>query len=135
MAPYTLGYPKESLKRAIVVFYNHRRRGTCTTGERSILLPVDSINTRDRCAPSGAHTRVAERAAAGSVLPPRLGRRERDLRATLPPPPARARAQLLGLAPGSPPIGWEQTREEPLNEVALAGRTAARPAGRPRARA
>ena len=65
-----------------------------------------AINTRDHAArlpgrTYGIGARAAERAAARLVLRRRLGRRERDFRVA-PPPPTRARAQLLDLAPRQP---------------------------------
>jgi hypothetical protein len=50
-------------------------------------------------------SRSTKRASARSVLRRRLGRRERDLRVGLPPPPSRARTQLPDLTPRTPTCG------------------------------
>ena len=100
--------PLKSLKRAIVVFYNpddaERAR---QASDRSILLPANSSHTQKHpaCFPWCTYSissRPVKRASPRSVLRRRLGRRERDLRVALPPPPSHARAQLPDLTPRKP---------------------------------
>ena len=49
--------------------------------------------------------RQVKRASPRSVLRRRVGRRDRDLRVALPPPPSRARTQLPDLTPRKPTCG------------------------------
>jgi len=115
----------KSLKRAIVVFYNpddaERAR---QASDRYYFPPTASTPEITLRAFRGAHTVLVPVQLSGPP-PDRFYDVDSDDESAIfespfhlrPPVPER---NLLISPPGSPPVGWEQTHEEPPNEVPLA---------------
>ena len=105
----------------------HARRAIDTTHGQPHLHP------KSPCVFSVVHIQYlfpfSQAAPPRSVLRCRLGRRKRDLRVALPPPPSCTRTQLPNLTPRKPTRRLEQTHEVPPNEVPLTSSAPARQAG------
>ena len=116
--------PLRSLKRAIVVFYNpddaERAR---QASDRYYFPPTASTPEMTLRVFRGAHTMLVPVQLSGP--PDRFYDVDSDDESAIfespfhlrPPMPER---NFLISPPGSPPVGWEQTCEEPPNEVPLA---------------
>jgi len=117
--------PLKSLKRAIVVFYNpHDAERARQASDRYYFPPTASTPEITLRVFRGAHTVLVPVQLSGPP-PDRFYDVDSDDESAIfespfhlrPPKPER---NFLISPPGSPPVGWEQTQEEPPNEVALA---------------